>query len=179
MLGTGALLIGAIAWLGSGSATKRDAGGLAPSSQPNSTRAVPEKPAERADPSAAAQLTISLAAKPERAELRLDGRKVSNPYRAAHGRDNALHHLTASLAGYESVEEDLSFTKDLEIALVLNALTQPQKGRQSVTRTATARAGAQAARAASAVAADAEQPGDSLRGEKKSAKIDEADPYGR
>src|SRR5512133_3057718 len=48
----------------------------------------------------AGQISVSLAAEPASAELRLDGRRISNPYRAAHGRDQAQHHLTASLAGF-------------------------------------------------------------------------------
>lgn len=176
-----ALTIGVVSWLGSARLSTKDGEAPIPSARADGSSVPGTKLPESAAPQQAAQVTVSLVVSPSRAEVRLDGRQISNPYRAAHGRDAALHHLTASLAGYDSVEQDLFFDRDIEINLLLDPLSQlPRKARWAspAARPPVPRAGAQAARAASPSSATSLAPGDSLRVEKKSQRIDESDPYG-
>lgn len=63
---------------------------------------------------------LTFSAVPNEAEIRLDGRRISNPYRAAHGRDAVSHHLTVSLDGYQTLEREISFTNDLVLQLSLD-----------------------------------------------------------
>lgn len=173
-----ALTVGVV--FGSVRLSTKGSEGLVPSASADGSSAPQTKVAQAAEPQPVAQVTISLAANPGRAELRLDGRQISNPYRAVHGRDGALHHLTASLAGYETVEQDLLFDRDIVIALTLDLQSsQPQKAPlASPARRHVGRAGAQTARTLSPPSAAPLTPGDSLRVEKRAPRIDESDPYG-
>ncbi|MGE5786285.1 MAG: serine/threonine protein kinase [Myxococcales bacterium] len=136
----------------------------------------------------AGQISVSLAAEPASAELRLDGRRISNPYRAAHGRDQAQHHLTASLAGFETLEKDLSFDQDIYLTVTLDAYNRWRKAAaaQRAPLSSPARPAsrqepkAETAPAAPAAAAAAAKPGDSLLRSKKSSRdVDDSNPYKR
>jgi hypothetical protein len=145
----------------------------------------------------AESLWVTLSAVPNDAEIRLDGRRVSNPYRAAHGRDAVAHHVTVSLSGYQTLEREVWFAHDVELRF---SLDPAPSGETRTTKTPSAAV----RRAATAVATPqianpsppalptvpaAEQkpgdprPGDDLRGldprATKARSIDETDPYKR
>ncbi|HEY5955733.1 MAG TPA: serine/threonine-protein kinase, partial [Polyangiaceae bacterium] len=131
---------------------------------------------------------VTLSAAPSAAELRLDGRRVSNPYRAAHGRDEISHHLTFSLNGYEALEREVWFAHDVELHLLLRAVSSADsaKPRHSIVarRAAASIPTVTPPPAVSASPPAAEpRPGDDLRGldsrVTKARAIDETDPYKR
>ena len=68
-------------------------------------------PAPDQAPSASGQVQVSLSAFPSGVVMRLDGRRISNPYNAVHGSDRIPHHVSVTLSGYEAVEEDLAFDR--------------------------------------------------------------------
>lgn len=160
--------IAAGVWLSSGRAVGNEPSTQPLTSSPASTSAIPAAPQ-------AAQITLVVTAKPDSAEIRLDGRRISNPYRAAHGRDNASHHLAVSMPGFETSEQDIQFDRDLDLAVALTPiaeqqLTEPRPSRAQVLPSVAARS-----RAINATANPA--PGDALRSGKKSRKIDESAPF--
>jgi serine/threonine-protein kinase len=138
-------------------------------------------------------ISVSLAAEPAAAELRLDGRRISNPYAAAHGRDKVRHHLTASLAGYETLEKDFFFDQDISLAVAL----EPRNRSYRAAPVAVPRSPSPARPArpqeskaepapnpppvtAAAPAPAAVRPGDSLQRSKKiSRAMDDSNPYKR
>lgn len=147
----------------------------------------------------AESIWVSLSATPSDAEIRLDGRRVSNPYRAAHGRDTSLHYILVSASGYEPIEREVSFAHELEAKFALEAKTRSATPRQAdpsaavrqvagntrvadpdpVTPPATATVPVPAGEST----AGATKPGDDLRGfesrTNKTRDIDETDPYKR
>ncbi|HET9955167.1 MAG TPA: serine/threonine-protein kinase [Polyangiaceae bacterium] len=147
------------------------------------------------------QVLVSIEAKPSSAELRLDGRRISNPYRAFHGKDARSHVLTVSQRGYQTSQRDLLFDRDLELTLSLTtqaSLRAPANPRLSVKEsgrnsrsTATRQASAPVvapqnsalpseaeAKARPASKNDRLQPGDVLRAsDRPSREIDNSDPY--
>lgn len=152
-------------------------------------------------------LWVTLSAVPIDAEIRLDGRRVSNPYRAAHGRDAVSHHVTVSLRGYQTLEREFWFAHDVEFRFSLDADSSNEKRGTRTSSAAARRAAAEPhsantpapapapappppateakpveAKAVEAKPAEA-KPGDDLRGlDSRNAKargIDEMDPYKR
>ncbi len=149
---------------------------------------VTERP--RAFPSG--QITVALAASPDTAVLRLDGRRISNPYRAAHGLDGAPHHFSAALAGYQSVERELVFDRDINESITLTTRTGSVKAAPNlpapkllsvgISPPARAAQSTGAPKVTTAVPASPPQPGEDLRANTTRAKardIDETDPYKR
>lgn len=164
------LLIASVAWLAragstSGSVETASSNAPAPSLVP-APAAAPEPPAAQRS----TQISVSLVAKPGTAEIRLDGRRISNPYRAVHGRDNVPHHLAVSLMGFELSEQDLSFDRDIDLTVTLAPIVQQRRG---VSRPA---APSVAAKNQPTIA-ETPEPGDTLRSSRKSRKIDEVDPF--
>lgn len=161
----------------------------------------PRKPAEPPEqpsrPLSAESVWVTLSAAPNDAEIRLDGRRVSNPYRAVHGRDAVSHHITVSLDGYNTLEREVAFTSDLELQMALDAATQngarKQKGQSAAARQAAVNPPAVKSallapplpptQPAAATKAAAPRPGDDLRAldarPSKARDIDETDPYKR
>jgi eukaryotic-like serine/threonine-protein kinase len=66
-------------------------------------------------------LKLSIAASPERAQLRLDGRRIENPYRAELPQDEREHELIATAAGHAPEVRRLRFDRDLELRISLEA----------------------------------------------------------
>jgi serine/threonine-protein kinase len=66
------------------------------------------------------QISVAFAATPNLATLTLDGRRISNPYHAVHGLDSISHHLAISLAGYQSVEQEITFDQDVNVRVTLS-----------------------------------------------------------
>src|SRR5512145_624519 len=132
---------------------------------------------------------VSLSATPDDAEIRLDGRRVSNPYRAAHGRDALSHYITVSLNGYQTVEREVSFALDATSRGGTLRQAGPSAPVRQVPSNEPVANLAPAAPAASATlptvesSAGAPKPGDDLRGVDvptiKVRDIDETDPYKR
>jgi serine/threonine-protein kinase len=134
---------------------------------------------------------VTLSAVPNDAEVRLDGRRVSNPYRAAHGRDSVSHHIEISLKGYDTLEREVWFAHDVELHLSLHTASHSDppksKGASAVVRraatTTPAVTPAAPPPATPAPAVVDAKPGDDLRGAdpraSKSRGIDEMDPYKR
>jgi eukaryotic-like serine/threonine-protein kinase len=132
------------------------------------------------------QIWVSLASKPASSEIRLDGRRVSNPYRAAHGQDQANHHLTVSLAGYETIDQDFRFDRDVDITVVLSQRS-PSPGRpaartsstNSLPRTEVPQQGKEEPKADLPPPKESPKPGDMLRGNstRKGREMDESNPY--
>lgn len=131
------------------------------------------------------QVTVALMANPTTATLLLDGRRISNPYRAAHGRDATPHHFTASQPGYQTVERELLFDSDVEFSITLNPQiisrhhAKADRGAQANTPLSTPRS---SQHSTGAVQASAPQPGEDLRtsNSRSSARaLDETDPYKR
>lgn len=136
-------------------------------------------------------LWVTLSAVPVDAEIRLDGRRVSNPYRAAHGRDAVSHHVTVSLQGYRTLEREVWFVNDLEVRLSLDTVSTSEP-RRSKSQSAVVRRAASNPPIADPTPpaflptpppAVEPKPGDDLRGlESRTTKargIDETDPYKR
>lgn len=127
------------------------------------------------------QVTVALQATPSMATLFLDGRRISNPYRAAHGRDALRHHLTVTLAGYQSVERELAFDNDLDqtFELVPSSAPLPRRGKPAQDSTPTS---TNAGKFSSSAPATLVQPGEDLRtmsSRATSRTLDETDPYKR
>jgi hypothetical protein len=125
------------------------------------------------------QVTISLQTKPQAAALLLDGRRISNPYRAAHGKDALQHHLTVTLPGYQSIEQELTFTADIAQTFELLPQTLARRGKPEHEGATTS---ASASKSSPASAPSLVQPGEDLRGSnlRSSARtLDETDPYKR
>jgi hypothetical protein len=165
----------------------------------------PRKPASAPEPTdgrpSVESLWVTLSAIPGDAEIRLDGRRVSNPYRAAHGRDAVAHHITVSLKGYHTLEREVWFAHDVELRFSLDAASSSET-REQKPKTAAARRTAVDVNAPianpTAPASPAPpagepkpteskpvepKPGDDLRGLDprtiKARGIDETDPYKR
>lgn len=79
---------------------------------------------------------LTFSTTPSEAEIRLDGRRISNPYLAAHGRDAISHHLTVSLEGYRTLEREISFTSDLVLQLSLEHASRGEVRRSKGPRAA-------------------------------------------
>jgi serine/threonine-protein kinase len=160
---------------------------------PSGTRATPEASEARpigASPAAAEDaprgvITVSISASPESAELRLDGRRISNPYRAAHGRDRQPHHLTAAAPGYQNREQEILFNSDVDAAITLTPSAtelgkDSSRGVKSISL-APARPPT-SVKTSTSNGSDTVQPGEDLRGSSgrvKPREIDETDPYKR
>jgi hypothetical protein len=132
---------------------------------------------------------VTVSAVPDDAEIRLDGRRVSNPYRAAHGRDAVSHHITVSLQGYRTLEREVYFAGDLVLRLSLEAAAKSE-ARGSKNQNPGSRHVAVNPPIANPTPpvsptppAEEAKPGDDLRGlESRATKargIDETDPYKR
>ncbi len=152
-------------------------------------------PAQVDKPSAqpAGRVTVSIATKPARAVLRLDGQRISNPYLAVHGRDMASHHLTVELVGFQTVEQELRFDRDVDVVLTLasqvsqrRAKAAPGEGSAPESSTGSPRDEASSRDTEAAQVAEAQKPSDEVQpGEDlgrntpriKSRRIDEVDPY--
>jgi serine/threonine-protein kinase len=131
-----------------------------------------------------AQISVALEVAPAKVELRLDGRLIANPYRATHSRDELLHHLSARLTGYETVELELRYDHDVELSLALEkskTLVAPLiRGATPGGRTK----GGLGSSLPGTVgrASDVVQPGEDLRGQaprSRTRDLDETDPYKR
>lgn len=131
-----------------------------------------------ATPLPTGQVTVSLLAKPAAAAMFLDGRRISNPYRAAHGRDALQHHLTVSLTGCQSVEQELAFTGDLDRTFELTPQATPRHAKPEHDGAATSTS---SAKASPAPPPSLVQPGEDLRGLSRAnaRTLDETDPYKR
>lgn len=126
------------------------------------------------------EVSIALSAIPSLAELRLDGTRVSNPYRAVHGRDKTQHHLTASLFGFETTELDFHFDRDIDITVALRSRPQPQRSPAVVRAPATASSRARkplGSNAETAPDATPSKPGDTLQSNRLGRKLDDSNPY--
>ncbi len=158
------------------------------SSRPSSSTSAESAPIDSRPTQPAGQISVALVATPSAAIMRLDGRRISNPYRAAHGLDAAPHHLTATLAGYQTVEQDILFERDVDIALALTASVlhrTPTRDRVP-TRAPSSVPSPVSNTPAPKVATTAQPltplPGEDLRANTSRAKardIDETDPYKR
>ncbi len=61
-----------------------------------------------------------MTARPPTAALSVDGANVgANPYDAAVTRDDAVHHVTASAAGFETRTLDVRFDHDIQVDVAL------------------------------------------------------------
>lgn len=164
------LLIATLVWLnGAGSAQASVEAASSKASAPSPV-AAPAAVPEPAAVQRSTQISVSLVAKPGTAEIRLDGRRVSNPYQAVHGRDNVPHHLAVSLLGFEPSEQDLSFDRDIDLTVTLTPFVQQ---RRAVSRPASPSVAAKNQPNTS----ENPEPGDTLRSSRKSRKIDEVDPF--
>jgi eukaryotic-like serine/threonine-protein kinase len=136
-------------------------------------------------------LWVTVSAVPDEAEIRLDGRRVSNPYRAAHGRDAVSHHITVSLQGYKTLEREVLFASDLVLRLsldtALNSETRGPRNHSPGVRRAAVNPPPIAIPTplvfTTPPAVEEPKPGDDLRGldsrTTKTRGIDETDPYKR
>ncbi|HMA91499.1 MAG TPA: protein kinase, partial [Polyangiaceae bacterium] len=163
--GTAACLtvIAAVVWLNRAEATSSVVPSSTAQAMPSPAGPVSATPA----PQRATQVSVVLTATPSTAEIRLDGRRISNPYRAAHGRDSASHHLAVSLPGFETSEQDLSFERDVERTVNLVPLPELRRG---PTRLQAPPSVATKSRAPN----ESPEPGDILRTSRKLRKIDES-----
>jgi serine/threonine-protein kinase len=136
----------------------------------------------------AKEISIALSANPSTAVLLLDGRRISNPYRAVHGIDNSLHHLTVTLDGYQPIEKELSFEGSIEANFALSPLRTIAPPKKSVAMTKAApipvklRSGNEPLSTERSTPSVVPQPGEDLRGTISSSKardIEETDPYKR
>ncbi|HMA92975.1 MAG TPA: hypothetical protein VKP30_09830, partial [Polyangiaceae bacterium] len=192
-------VVGAIALVAAGLLLANGHSGRQPAGAAVSTEPVKlaGPPAQTARQSPTESIWVSLSATPDDAEIRLDGRRVSNPYRAAHGRDAISHYISVSLNGYETVEREVSFAHELELRFALDATSRGGTLRQTgpsatvrqvasnepVANLAPATPPASASLPAGESSAGATKPGDDLRGVDvptiKVRDIDETDPYKR
>jgi hypothetical protein len=186
-----AIAIAVGAWWFGASVKHRDGAETTPreiAQSPSAIAALSGAPRAKAN---ATEILVSLSATPTTAILLLDGRRISNPYRAAHGSDGTLHHLSVSLEGYETVEKELLFDRSIEanFALAPTPSATPQKKDAAVTKrtsqgasaTAKARGGFETGANTLPVGA-VPQPGEDLRGTLSRSKprdIEETDPYKR
>jgi tRNA A-37 threonylcarbamoyl transferase component Bud32 len=86
-------------------------------------------PATPAAPRASAVVGIAVRTEPEAARLEIDGQPVSNPFAKTVDRDQRAHNITASLPGFTSALETVSFDRDRELLLKLARV--PGKGSPS------------------------------------------------
>ena len=146
-------------------------------------------PPPAAAPTAPARVRLVVAASPARARLRLDGRRVENPYVAEVAADEREHELVVSADGYEPELRKLRFQRDLELRLVLAPQSVGVKARVAQpsnppppapeSRAPVASAPARATPSAPA-AANVPQPGMDLKkppSGRITHSIDEKDPY--
>ena len=184
-LGIGALSAAALTvWL----VAPRAVGSQPPSetAQAADSQTMGRNPADRQSP-AAEQVSITLSAAPSSAVLRLDGRRISNPYSAVHGADVNPHRVSVSLSGYETVEVDLVFDRDVSRSFQLVASgdgdEQPRSAHGSSRRWRAVRPVAPTVTEATKVEPPADiaaRPGEDLRVTRprpKSQNLDETDPY--
>jgi hypothetical protein len=66
------------------------------------------------------RVSISIEARPENAEISIDGVPVSNPYAAERPRDTARHRLRVSAPGYAPEEAELTFDTDVRVFRALS-----------------------------------------------------------
>ncbi|HZU81780.1 MAG TPA: serine/threonine-protein kinase [Polyangiaceae bacterium] len=63
---------------------------------------------------------------PPASQITIDGASVvSNPFHARYPKDSQVHHISASLDGYDSKLEDISFSNDVSIDISLNRRASP------------------------------------------------------
>jgi eukaryotic-like serine/threonine-protein kinase len=85
-----------------------------------------DKPA--ANTSAQSPIQVSVLAKPDGAEIRLDGRTLGkNPYEATHDRDDREHLLRVSAPGFRPQETTVRFDRDLALQFHLAPVDQPEE----------------------------------------------------
>lgn len=65
------------------------------------------------------QVMVNISASPSEAVIRLDGRRVSNPYGAMHGSTEIPHHVTVTMRGYDTVEEEIVFDRPVSKSYTL------------------------------------------------------------
>jgi serine/threonine-protein kinase len=184
LLAVGALAVTVVAGAFVVSSLKR-AGTPGGNATPNAQDVRPLGGPPAAPPATLGTITVSIAANPESAELRLDGRRISNPYRAAHGQDRLPHHLTATATGYENREQELVFDRDVDATITLSP--QPSESDKGSARSGKGISLAPAhlptsSKSPTSNGSDLVQPGEDLRGSSGRAKpreIDETDPYKR
>jgi serine/threonine-protein kinase len=176
----GAIALGLLAWLVGSHASRAGAGTptlATPATMPSEASS---SGASSAPAGSANTITVGVSTRPAGAELRLDGHLIANPYQAVHARDSAMHHLGATLSGYESSERELSFETDAVVAIALKPLPQTSavKAKFGQRRTLAPVASAkQTISTRPTIQADVPQPGDALPKGRKAQKIDETDPY--
>jgi len=101
--------------------TPASAAAPAPAAVPGPAAEDPRSPAGSAVPGAvpAALVGIALRTEPETARLEIDGQPVSNPYAKALARDLGSHTIRASLPGFVTATEVVTFDRDRELVLRL------------------------------------------------------------
>jgi serine/threonine-protein kinase len=99
------------------------AAGAQPAVTPSST---PQAAAATSLPARRSDVRVVIAASPENAELRLDGRPIDNPYRAELSGDEREHELVASLDGYVTEVRKLHLDRDLDLRVTL-ARQKPER----------------------------------------------------
>ncbi len=152
--------------------------------------ATPEEiPRENPGNRAARQVSVSIAAIPTTAVIRLDGRRISNPYRAVHGYDVRPHHLSVTLSGHEPIEEELVLDRDISRSYELERSTSAAGARQvgrgvpgrRIPTTHSASVSSESPPAGASTSAQADPlPGEDMGGVRPSPKpqeLDETDPY--
>lgn len=138
------------------------------------------------------KVTLALSASPSSAQLRLDGRPITNPYNVSVAQDRGMHHLTVEAEGYQTLERELSFERSIEATFALlvappspAATTLPSPPTKSPPNHAQARlrqvTGTKSA-SPTGFANAGPAPGEDLRGglsRTKTRDIEEMDPYKR
>ncbi|MFO0661775.1 MAG: serine/threonine-protein kinase [Polyangiaceae bacterium] len=129
---------------------------------PHATSSAAAKSAEAAP---ATEIQLSIKVSPPDAKLSLDGAPLpSNPYRATHRRDTAVHQLVIEAPGYVTRVQDLVLDKDVLLELMLQRV---ETGPTSVTSASPATSG----KSGSSVV------GTSRPDPKKKPVLDDTNPY--
>jgi serine/threonine protein kinase len=153
--------------------------------------ALPPAPAAQSPVLAAApRMRLIVAATPGKAQIKVDGQVVDNPYVADLPADGSKHQLSVSADGYAPIERALVLAHDLELKLALtrdagskHAAVEAEPATAAPAERAPAAAPTPAkpsTPAASPRAAAAIEPGVDLRGAigvRAGRKIDNKDPY--
>jgi eukaryotic-like serine/threonine-protein kinase len=135
-------------------------------------------------------LKLTILVNPQRAQLRLDGQRIENPYRAELPLDDREHELIVTAAGHAPEVHRLRFERDLELRISLDEeVAEHKRGvraiapRTAVTQTPIASAPAVPKAPAQPTSSVEEiKPGADLKkrsGSLPTRAIDEEDPYSK